>query len=518
MVLHALSDETWSARVPRAAPGVPPGALRCTWRAGVPPAVPESRTSVTRARLSRAPGDGRPHLGALLLALCATAAAAPTLTIEPAEAPTDAEFIVRVEGLPPCARVELRCSETDARGQRWEARAVLHGDTAGVLDNRVAAAVEGTYAGVDPSGLLWSMLPAGAATAADHRRALVADPRLPRRPAAAAPLAPRRGVVELRDDAGAVLASAGWIRHRLSPDVTRTPVAAGALRGEWFAPPAGHASRTAVVVLGGSFGGLELDHPALLASRGHPSLALAFFKHLDLPDTGDLVPLEYFAEALRWTRTRPGVDRVVLLGHSRGGEAALLVASLFPELLDGAIALAPSHLVNNGEGRAWGDWLWTEESMWSFGGEPVPFAPYVPTQTPEVAAYRERSRLTLEGYAVTGEYRTIWLDPANARFAIPVERATRPLLLVAGAADEIWPAAFAIEQVRRRAPHAQTLLLPGAGHALGTPGEVTSFAASVRVGQSFEGWVALGGEPSAEAAGARAAWRACLEFLATIGP
>jgi pimeloyl-ACP methyl ester carboxylesterase len=436
----------------------------------------------------------------LLFAVAANAAV--ELRVEPADALADAPFAVHIDGVAAGSSVTLVATETDSAGVQWQSRATYSADAGRAID---------------ASELLWSMSPANLRNAADYWSSVRAPTRAASRPAPKVPLGPREGELLMLGTDGAQLASAPWTRRRIAQDVERTEVAAGRLRGVWFSPGNSTPRQSlAVVVLGGSFGGLKLDYPALLASRGYPSLALAFFKYADLTDSGDEIPLEYFAEALQWARQQPGIERVVLLGHSRGAEATVLTASLFPSLLAGAVALAPSPVVNNGEGRAWGDWLWTEKSMWTHAGAPVAFAPYVPSQTRAVRSYRERSRKHPPGYGTTGEYRFLWLDPASSRFAIPVQQTRAPLLLVAGTADEIWPADFAVQRLAVLAPDAQALLLPGAGHAFGIPGEVTTYASSVWVDQAFAGWVSLGGDPAANARGATATWRALLEFLARV--
>jgi dienelactone hydrolase len=79
----------------------------------------------------------------------------------------------------------------------------------------------------------------------------------------------------------------------------------------------------------------------MLAARGYPVLALAYFREDGLPRELVRIPLEYFRRALLWMRTRPEVDpaRVVTLGISRGGELSLILASTFPDLVSGAIAM-----------------------------------------------------------------------------------------------------------------------------------------------------------------------------------
>ena len=103
--------------------------------------------------------------------------------------------------------------------------------------------------------------------------------------------------------------------------------------------------RPAVLVFGGSEGGNGMiDAAAVLAAHGYPTLALAYFGDPGLPSQLVNVPLEYFARAVRVLRRVPEVDpaRIAVMGASRGGELALLLAATFPHLIHGAIGLVPS--------------------------------------------------------------------------------------------------------------------------------------------------------------------------------
>ena len=70
-----------------------------------------------------------------------------------------------------------------------------------------------------------------------------------------------------------------------------------------------------------------------LASNGFATLALAYFRYPGLP--GDLaeIPVEYFKGAIEWMKTRQSVkkNKHGLVGHSKGGECSLLLASLYDE-------------------------------------------------------------------------------------------------------------------------------------------------------------------------------------------
>src|SRR5882724_1915790 len=102
-----------------------------------------------------------------------------------------------------------------------------------------------------------------------------------------------------------------------------------------------------VLFLGGSEGGKPDGLLAmLLAERGHPTLALAYFKEKGLPETLQSVPLEYFDNPIKWMEHNEKFPQrgVVILGASGGAELALLLASIKPQI-KGVIALSPSSVV-----------------------------------------------------------------------------------------------------------------------------------------------------------------------------
>src|SRR3954451_1885681 len=94
-------------------------------------------------------------------------------------------------------------------------------------------------------------------------------------------------------------------------------------RGEGAGP------RPGVLVLGGSAGGAPVETARLLAAEGISALALAYFGVAGAPPRLDCVPLETFDRGVELLAADRAVDpsRLGILGISKGGEAALLVAS-----------------------------------------------------------------------------------------------------------------------------------------------------------------------------------------------
>ncbi|WP_081795488.1 acyl-CoA thioester hydrolase/BAAT C-terminal domain-containing protein [Nocardioides sp. URHA0020] len=208
-----------------------------------------------------------------------------------------------------------------------------------------------------------------------------------------------------------------------------------------------------VLVLAGSSGRVEVERCRVLAGAGATAASYAWFG-----EVLDRVPLESFDDALSTLHER--CDRLVVLGTSRGAEAALLLGAIHPEI-DAVVAISPTDVV-------WAA-LSTERpqrSSWTRGGEPLPFVPYddawEPAQSPPefVGLYEH----CLEAYA----------DRVPAA-RLPVDRIRGSVLLAAGGDDRLWPSLGFAEQIVRRRSSAglPTTLVsqPEAGHRVLLPGE-----------------------------------------------
>lgn len=200
-----------------------------------------------------------------------------------------------------------------------------------------------------------------------------------------------------------------------------------------FGYPDGDARFCGVVALGGSDGGVPDYLMHLLVPEGFSCLALAYFNTPGTQPALTEVPLERIERGLRRLRDHPRVEtrdgRVSLVGVSKGGELALLVAAMFPELVGPVVAYTPSSVVWQGiDFRAPRPPML---SSWSLGARPLPFVPY-----PSDAAPRTSER----GVSVLPLYERGLEDLETVKNAvIPIERAVGPVLLVSGGDDHMWP-------------------------------------------------------------------------------
>lgn len=216
---------------------------------------------------------------------------------------------------------------------------------------------------------------------------------------------------------------------------------------------------TGVLVLAGSSGRVEVERCDVLAGAGGPGGVVAA-SYRWFGESVDLVALESFDEPLALLDER--CERLVVLGSSRGAEAALLLGARHTEV-DAVVALAPSDVI-------WASLsgVRPQRSSWTSGGEPLAFVPYddswEPPARPGPPAYVGHYEQCLERFA----------DRVPAA-RVPVERITGEVVLAAGEDDLVWPAWDFSEAVasRREAAGLATTVVrhPGAGHRVLLPGE-----------------------------------------------
>lgn len=410
----------------------------------------------------------------------------------PSHCLVDHSLAIRVRGVGAGKSALLRLSSHFNDGVLLST-AVFKADADGVIDLCRDAPRSGSYAGVDPMGLFWS------------RGLVSADQLTTIRPPGKDPLTVTL-VAEGSDGQGTV---SHTIRRVFEgPGVTSRTVLERGLVGKMY-EPAGLTSAPAVLVVGGSGGGLtwSQEMAALLASHGFPALALAYFAAPGLPPILDRIPLEYFGTALEWLAAQPGVDanRLGVTGVSRGGELALLLGATFPAIR-AVVGYAPS-------GILWPAFPASGHGAWTLGGQELPFASTVATdEWDQPLAEVQPRRNSFDWYRLPLE------NAGHAEKAtIPVERINGPILMISGTADALWPATELAEIAARRlrqkgfAHPFEHLRYDNAGHNIAWPHAPTTMSRSVHPvsGELME----MGGTPRGNADARSHSWPKMLAFL-----
>lgn len=235
----------------------------------------------------------------------------------------------------------------------------------------------------------------------------------------------------------------------------------------------------------------------MLARHGSVALAYRWFGGPGQPPGICEVPLESFGPALDLLRSQR--CRLSVVGVSKGAEAALLLATRFPDI-ELVAALSPSSVVWANVGPGLDGLERPMRSSFLAEGRPVPFVPYDdawavahPSDGSHIALY-ERSLHAYQRQALEA--------------AIPVEASKGHVLVASGGDDRVWPSAkFARDIVDRRTRHGgQTTWLHevDAGHRPVLPGETPP---------ADDGRLLRGGNDVADRALGTEVWHALVELL-----
>ncbi|WP_101297268.1 acyl-CoA thioesterase/bile acid-CoA:amino acid N-acyltransferase family protein [Halegenticoccus soli] len=428
--------------------------------------------------------------GVGLLSAAGCAADADASIAAPRTALTDEPIRIGIEGIEPQSALTVRATARSRNGTDWEARARYDVSDDGTVSVPGQAPVDGTYEGVDPMGLFWSMRPADA----DPDRPLPPEVRF-------VPDEAGYDVDLTAEVDGETVAESTTTRRLYDPAIERRTVDHDGIVGEFFAPP-GDEPAPAVVHLHGAGGRPHVATGKLLASRGIATLTLQYFGDPEpIPDALVEVPVEYVETAMTWLRERSRVagPDVGLFGFSRGGELALLLGSRSGDV--GAIVgWVPSGIVWEGLGPGRTP---AGTSAWSIDGNPVPFlelADADPGTPPTPGLPYFEPALSAAG------------DDELAAATIPVEEAEAPILLVSATDDRRWPSTALSDRVvdrldARGYPHGYRHdSHDGAGHYVRFPYLPTA-------GTAKDAYNVYGGSREANARANADAWFETLSFL-----
>jgi dienelactone hydrolase len=248
-----------------------------------------------------------------------------------------------------------------------------------------------------------------------------------------------------------------WI---LKPWVKDIPITAPGKTGERIEEPGLFANYfpakakrgPGVLLLGGSEGGIGIGvtrNAIELQSKGFSVLSPSYFGAPGQPASLELVALETFDRALDWLGKRPEVDpeRMAVVGHSKGAEAALLIGVRHPELR-AVLAAAPSSVV--WDGIDWSNPI-NPDPSWTSHGEPLPSLGF--------GLWRPWNRL---GRVYEDGLKKLNQHPDAE---IPVERIKAEVLLVCGEADTLWPSCPMARRLESRDAGIEVLAYKRAGHS-----------------------------------------------------
>jgi dienelactone hydrolase len=419
-----------------------------------------------------------------------------TLSATPKSSLADAPIAIRVHAAP--RRSVTVSASTTIFGQQFKSAATFRADSAGNVVLGRDAPLSGSYSGVDGMGLFWSMRATGKRAAASQSHTYDY-------------LAPR--LVTLRASGEGSTVTKTVTRLVLAPGIHYTDIRTPDLYARFYVHD-GPGRRPTVIVVGGAEGGLPEDRPAILASHGFNTLALAYFGANELPSSLTNVPVERVQTAIAWLQQRPEVDaeQIGIVGGSKGAELALLAASLFAQLR-AVVAFSPSSVVY--PGLYYGNVSGPAPSSWSYRGTPLPYVNGSPSKDIEATISADIHNKRPVSYAP--EYLAELQNATNLDAAtIPVEQINGPILLISGDDDRLWPSSFMAGQIlsRLHAKHHSFsdvwLRYANAGHDIGEPYYIYSDSTLAHLARYD---MALGGTPAANKSAGADAWPRVIAFL-----
>lgn len=368
-----------------------------------------------------------------------------------------------MSGLPPQSEVELHARRVlknhfapGAPVQTYGSSARFQADADGRIDVSESAALGGSYTGVDPNGLFWSMRPISDAN-------VEADPGVA-----------LEAVVE-----GEILATIEFdlLQGPENYAVQEVP----SLPGSYFAANRSPGDHPVIIIVGGA-DTLGLNRETVMPQLVAAGYSVFYFATYEiifgpskptveaLPTRYVNIPIDRLNHVRDWLLDQPGVDanRIGLYGHSRNAAYVLLAATRI-DWVDAVAAIAPSDVIWEG----WGDGVKLgTTSSYTWKNEPLAYVPYSENWFRETAKFSRGERGRLRTPMDEGR----WDNPRRAVEArIPIENYTGAVLVAGGEQDDLWSAGHMAQNIAERRAEAgletELIVFPDAGHDLISDGQ-----------------------------------------------
>ncbi|XP_060742719.1 bile acid-CoA:amino acid N-acyltransferase-like [Tachysurus vachellii] len=412
----------------------------------------------------------------------------PLLLVRPLRCMVDERFDVRVHGLLPGVRVTLHAQFQSEDGDFWEGFGHYVSNETGNVTVSKDTSLGGSYDGVEPMGLLWSMRPIpGSRTGLRYRKKDVqAQTDLH--------ISVYKGQLTDRFQEKTPIASVVAQRWYMAPGVLRVDVTEKGLKGTLFIPP-GPGPFPAVLDLWGGGGGLVEYRSALLASKGYVALSLEYSDQKDAVGKPRTVGIEYFEAAINVLRQHPQVcpERIGILGLSYGAFLSMHMA-IFSSVIKPRciVCISSSHVL-------------------PVSGSRVDMSGLIKKMSQKMRYDEEKRQIWRESL------KPIPVDTLNK---LDMGRIKCPVLLIVGEDDQNCPASESaddMKQMMERAGNSHFLTVlsyPGAGHLIEPPYTPHCRASNfMMAGTGTTVMVLWGGQTKAHSQAQEDSWHKTLAFF-----
>ncbi|MCF1685832.1 alpha/beta fold hydrolase [Tetragenococcus halophilus] len=409
----------------------------------------------------------------------------------------DEELAIKVTGCKKSEEVTIYASAYDEKQKKFSSYASFIANKEGIVNVSSQQPIAGSYSETDASGLFWSMKHVDSSLD-DYFEKSSADK------------------ISINLDLqveGKKVDAVTINRYFYMDNIIKENIEHERLSGSLFYPKQKR-ENPAVLILGGSDGGMQEHAAALLASKGYTTFALPYFGVEGLPKNLENISLEYFQEATSWLKAHPHVNGDInLIGHSRGGEIALLLGTLFDDY-QSIVVSAPSAYVTPGMKNG----VFASVPSWMIKQQALTYVEFK-------FRFRTISSM-LKNWMMKRpiSYLSIWDDTLKnqeeaEKSRIPVENIRIPVLFIAGKDDQLWPSSHYVKLMEKKFKSIKTtqrnhyLYYKNAGHFLSFPYSFVNLPANVFMNIGGKMIMTFGGTKQGNAEAAKDSWRQILTFL-----
>ncbi|XP_030607389.1 acyl-coenzyme A thioesterase 2, mitochondrial-like [Archocentrus centrarchus] len=380
---------------------------------------------------------------------------------------------VKVSGLRSKQVVNMRARLTDEKGEVFSSAATYRADGSGEVDLNRDPSLGGSYVGVEPMGLLWSMRPHTM-----HKKFLKTNS-----------LNPQLVKFSVHEEEGRMLTEMTNERLLMKDGVSRVPVKKGNIRGVLFTPP-GEGPFPAVL----DVATLRSEaRSSLLANKGFVVFSVVVYN--EKGENFKELHLDPYEEAMEFLKQQPkvGSKGVGVMARCKGANIGLSLATFVP----GVEAVVCMNACN---ANIINPLYYKKQQILS----PLPYdvRRFIPTESNEFIVKHAFENPHAE---------------ENKGSLIPIEQSKSFFLFAAAEDDLNWDSkGFMDDMVGRLKSHGkenfECVSCPGTGHLLEPP--YRPYCPSSKHGV-FGVTVLWGGEPKSHSAAEVNLWKKIQEFFRT---
>ncbi len=417
------------------------------------------------------------------------------LQIEPLAALCDKKVGISVSGLPPFGKVKISASMCLpwAKSVLYESFAWFTADSSGNLDLSKQKPDSGTYDFVDSMGLIASM------KSKDKNAIKNIGQNISVSNSMFIDI-----IAECEQDRECVKLE----RLFMAKEVKSQKISDEFIGELFYTENSGNKT---IIFLGGSGSGLGVNSPiaALLASHGFNVLSLPYFNEKGLPARLSEIPLEYFERVFSWLSKNPITSgkEINLLGMSKGGELAMLLASRYPFITKAALWAPHAYCF---QGLAF-----KNVSSWTYKGKSLP---YIRLKSRWLFTNIISCIIKNEPFGFTYIYRRGLNTAKNKEAArIKIENARADLLLFTNKQNNMWNSYDGCVQImntlqKSNYRHKYNLVVyEDAGETFYVPYVIPYGEATVKIAPRLS--FSLGGTPEGNAHLQADSWEKTIEFF-----